>query len=127
MRTGEIAFQAMGEIGTRRLVPSRNAMVEKVKILDADLDDRVVEVLKVLLLAGKALDINSVLLFERVDRDAGAIAWVLVQRGVADKQVLSSPLGAYEKLAMTLKASDALRIDRAWAVEAARTMMSNAN
>ena len=118
---GEAALGEVGNIGTRRLVPSKNALVEKVKILDADLDDRVVEVLKVLLLASRGDDINSVLLFERADDTT--LTWLLLD----DKQILSSPRSAYAKLASTLKPSDDLRIDRAWAVEAARAMMASAN
>ena len=120
---GESALRAMGNVGTRRLVPSKNALVEKVKILEAGLDDRVIEVLKVLLLASRELDLNSVLLFERVDREAATLTWLLLD----DEQVLTSPLAAYDKLAATLKPSQDLRIDRAWAVEAAREMMTSAN
>jgi len=119
---GEAALREVG-IGTRRLVPSKNALVEKVKILDAGFDDRVIEVLKVLLLVSRGDDLNSILLFERVDRDAGALWWLLLD----DEQRLASPLAAYDKLAATLKPSEDLRIDRAWAVEAARAMMSSAN
>src|SRR5690348_5755471 len=48
MRQGEIAFQTIGAVGTRRLVPSQHALVEKVRILDAVMDDRIIEMLKVL-------------------------------------------------------------------------------
>lgn len=109
-------------VGTRRLVPSRNALVEKVKLLDAGLDDRVIEVLKVLLLASRGHDLNSVLLFDQ--RIAEVLHWVLLDKG---GHPLASPLAGYEKLAETLKPTDDLRIDRAWAVEAARTMITNAN
>ena len=120
MREGEAAFAVIGPVGTRRLVPSQNALVEKVKILDAGLDDRVVEVLKVLLLA-PTNDLDAILLFDRVD--AGLVHWILLD----DEQLLSSPLAGYEKLAATLDAPDDLRVDRAWAVEAGRAMMTNAN
>lgn len=123
MAQGEVAFKTIGDTGIRRLVPTQNALVEKVKLLDANLDDRVVEVLKVLLLAPRGDDINAILLFERVDRDAGIITWLLLD----DEQLLQSPLSAYDKLAPTVVPADDLRIDRAWAVEAARKMMSNAN
>ena len=131
MREGEAAFAVIGAVGTRRLVPSQNALVEKVKILEAGLDDRVVEVLKVLLLA-PTQNLNAILLFDHVDREAGIIHWLLLD----DEQLLASPLAAYEKLAATLTAPDDpaqilrathLRIDRAWAVDAARAMMTNAN
>ena len=53
MAQGEAAFKTIGNTGTRRLVPTQNALVEKVKLLDANLDDRIVEILKVLLLASR--------------------------------------------------------------------------
>jgi hypothetical protein len=120
-KAGEAALAALVE-GTRRLVPSRNALVEKVKILDAGLDDRVVEVLKVLLLASRGHELNAVLLFDRLE--VGTLHWLLLDRA---ELALASPVAGYEKLAATLKPAEDLRIDRAWAVEAARTMMSNAN
>jgi hypothetical protein len=123
MTEGAAAFAAIGAVGTRRLVPSQNALAEKVKILDAGLDDRVIEVLKVILLAADRDDLNSILLFDRVDRDAGIISWVMLQ----PTRAVASPLAAYDKLALTLKPTDDLRIDRAWALEAARAMMTNAN
>lgn len=124
MEAGARAFEVIGRIGTQRLVPSQNALVEKVKILDAGLDDRVIEVLKLLLLAARGPEhVNDVLLFDR--RDGDALVWVLLD----DEQLLRSPFAAYEKLAATLQVPDdrQLRIDRAWAMEAARAMMTNAN
>lgn len=121
MAEGETAFKSLGPVGTQRLVPSQNALIEKVKLLDAGMDDRVVEVLKVLLLASRRDDINAVLLFDH--RDGDLLVWVLLD----SRQALTSPYVAYEKLATTLKPSDDLRIDRAWAVEAARGMLANAN
>ena len=123
MAAGAAAFAAIGGVGTRRLVPSQNALAEKVKILEAGLDDRVIEVLKVILLAADNEDLNSILLFDRVDRDANIITWILLQ----PQRTVASPLAAYDKLAPTLKAPEDLRIDRAWALEAARAMMTNAN
>lgn len=125
MAAGTAAFDAIGPVGTRRLVPSQNALLEKVKLLEAGLDDRVAEVLKVLLLASRGGEeaLESVLLFDAVEREAGTIRWLLLD----DEQVLHSPLAAYEKLATTLKPTEDLRIDRAWALEAVRAMMANAN
>jgi hypothetical protein len=123
MTAGAAAFTAIGAVGTRRLVPSQNALVEKVKLLEAGLDDRVIEVLKVILLAADNDDLNSILLFDQVDRDAGLLRWILLR----PERALASPLAAYDKLALTLKPTDDLRIDRAWALEAARAMMTNAN
>lgn len=121
MQQGAAAFETIGAVGTRRLVPTQNALVEKVKMLDAGLDDRVMEVLKVLLLASRGDDLNTILLFQSADADR--ISWLRLEGGV----LLQSPRAAYDKLAPTLKAADDLRIDRAWAVEAARTMMASAN
>ncbi|MBA3500314.1 MAG: CpXC domain-containing protein [Myxococcota bacterium] len=123
MTAGAAAFLAIGAVGTRRLVPSQNALVEKVKLLEAGLDDRVIEVLKVILLAADNEDLNSILLFDQVDRDAGLLRWILLK----PDRAVTSPLAAYDKLALTLKPTDDLRIDRAWALEAARAMMTNAN
>lgn len=121
MAEGQAAFAVIGDGFTRRLVPSQNALVEKVKMLEAGLDDRVVEVLKLLLLASRGGDVNAILLFDKVEGDV--IHWILLD----DEQLLQSPLAAYQKLAATLRPNDDLRVDRAWAVEAARAMMSNAN
>lgn len=119
--TGEAALAAIGEVGTRRVVPSRNALVEKVKILDAGFDDRVIEVLKVLLLASRGHELNTVLLFDHLDRTSQTLHWLLVDRG---EFPLASPAAQYAKLAATLApGTDALRIDRAWAVEAAQAMV----
>ncbi len=123
MAAGAAAFQVIGGVGTRRLVPTQNALVEKVKLLDAGLDDRVAEVLKVLLLASRGDDINTILLFQHVDREGGLLTWLRLDGSV----LLQSPLAAYDKLAPTLKAADDLRIDRAWAVAAAQSMMLHAN
>ena len=123
MQKGAEAFAAMGSVGTRRLVPSQNALMEKVKLLDANLDDHIAEMLKVLLLASIGVDMNSILLFERVDGDR--LVWYLFG---AAQPVVSSPRVAYDKLAATAKPfGDELRIDRAWALDATRAMMSNAN
>ena len=51
MREAAAAFAASGVSGTLRLVPSLNALVEKVKLLDAGLEDWAIEMAKVLLLA----------------------------------------------------------------------------
>jgi hypothetical protein len=117
---GEAALRTLGAVGTRRLLPSRNALVEKVKILDAGFDDRVIEVLKVLLLASRGHELDAVLLFDRVEGEV--LHWLLVDRG---EFPLASPAAGYRKLAATLKSGDgeSLSIDRAWAVEAARSLV----
>jgi len=79
--------------------------------------------LKVFLLASLGVDINSILLFERIDGDR--LVWYLVG---AEAPVLTSPRVAYDKLSATAKPTTGeLRIDRAWALDATRAMMSNAN
>jgi len=120
------AFRAAGATGTQRLVPSINALVEKVKLLDAGLEDWAIEMNKVLLLASLGDgELDRVLLFDGCE--AATIRWVLFdQRGEA--QIVSSPRSAYEKLAARTNARPSeLRIDRAWAVEAVRTMITRAN
>ena len=111
MTAGAAAFQAIGAVGTQRLVPSHNALVEKVKILEAGLDDRVVEVLKVILLAADNEDLNAILLFDRVDRDAGIISWIVLQA----HRAVASPLAAYDKLAPTHGRRGDLPALSAWA------------
>ncbi len=122
MVAGARAFAVIGTPGaraTRRLVPSHNALLEKVLILRAGLDDAVIEVLKVLLLVSRGDDLNRVMLFSNVNRDAMHVMWQLPE------QQLASPFAGYTKLAATLPAPPAgeMRIDRAWAVEAARAMI----
>src|SRR5262245_52122180 len=51
VRDAVAAFAASGATGTRRIVPSLNALVEKLKVLDAGLADWAIEMMKVLLLA----------------------------------------------------------------------------
>lgn len=126
MAAGARAFATIaGATATRRLVPSHNALVEKVTILRAGFDDAVIEVLKVLLLASRGDDLDRVLLFVRADRDAGHLIWALPDQ----QRTIASPLEGYDKLARTSppKPGAELRIDRAWAVEAARTLIESAS
>ena len=77
MSKGEAAFAAAGATGTQRLVPSINALVEKIKIADAGLEDWVLEMVKVLLLASMAdPDLNRILLFDHSEADV--MHWVLL-------------------------------------------------
>jgi hypothetical protein len=126
---GEAAFRVAGATGTQRLVPSLNALVEKVKLLDAGLDDWAIEMVKVVLLASRPdRDLERVLLFARLDHDHASIDWVLFENG--DARTMTSPLGVYTKLAARAQgrpAANELRIDRAWAIDAVRTMIANAN
>lgn len=136
------AFAASGVNGTLRLVPSLNALVEKVKLLDAGLEDWAIEMTKVLLLAsispagagpsGSMLggELDRVLLFDGVDREAGTLHWVLFDEDGSTPEPVSSPLASYEKLAAREHGrppAGELRVDRLWAVEAVKQMVANAN
>jgi hypothetical protein len=129
-RAAEVFRAAAGPTGTQRIVPSMNALVEKVKLLDAGLEDWAIEMTKVLLLASvPESDLDRVLLFERLDRDEGVLRWLMFDREEAPT-LLSSPLSSYDKLAASTHVRPApgeLRIDRAWAVDAVRTMIASAN
>jgi len=123
------AFAAAGVSGTLRLVPSLNALVEKVKLLDAGLEDWAIEMTKVLLLAS-INEIDRVLLFSAIDRDAGVLRWVIFDEEGRTPEAVSSPLAAYEKLVTRTQSRPApteLRIDRAWAVEMVKRMVAAAN
>ncbi|HET9620312.1 MAG TPA: CpXC domain-containing protein [Kofleriaceae bacterium] len=127
MAQGEAAFRASGTGGTQRLVPSLNALVEKVKLLEAGLVDWAIEMNKVLLLASRGgADLERVLLFDAIDGDH--VRWVLF----ADDgpRAMASPRAAYARLATrTVSAPPAseLRIDRAWAMDAVRQMIAAGN
>jgi hypothetical protein len=127
MAEGEAAFRVSGADGIRRLVPSLNALVEKVKLVDAGLDDWAIEMAKVLLLASREdRDLDLVLLFDA--RDGDTLRWVLFEPTGA--RAMASPLGVYTKLAARPQGAPGaleLRIDRAWAIDAVRTMIAGAN
>jgi hypothetical protein len=127
MAQGEAAFRAAGAGGTQRLVPSLNALIEKVKLLDAGLHDWAIEMAKLLLLASRdERDLDRVLLFDAVEGDA--IRWLLFDQDRG--QAMRSPLTAYTKLASRPQGQPGpreLRIDRAWAVAAMRAMIASAN
>jgi hypothetical protein len=125
----EVLMRSVGGAGARRIVPSLNALVEKVKLLDAGLDDRAIEMTKVLLLASRPQpDLDLVLLFDAVDRAAGVIQWLLFELPAQPAPVrLASPVVAYERLVERAGRARGMRIDRAWAVEAVRAMIADAN
>ncbi len=127
MAEGEAAFRVSGASGTQRLVPSLNALVEKVKLLDAGLDDGAIEMAKVLLLASREeRDLDLVLLFDGAEDDA--LRWVLF--ATTGPSVMRSPRSVYTKLAARPQGKPGpleLRIDRAWAIDAVRTMIAGAN
>ena len=121
------AFAVSGAGGTQRIVPSLNALVEKVRILDAGLTDWAVEMTKVLLVASLG-ELDRVLLFDA--READMLHWILFDEDGRAPERVSSPLASYEKLAARTqgapKAAE-LRIDRAWAAEAVQAMVVDAN
>lgn len=120
-------FRAAGVTGMPRLVPSQNALVEKVKILDAGLEDWAIEIDKVLLLSTLGA-LDRVLLFDRVD--GTALRWVLFDEHGRAPQAMASPIDAYERIAAraaSRPAEGAYQIDRAWAIEAARALIAAGN
>jgi hypothetical protein len=123
---GEQVFESVGTHGTQRLVPSPNALVEKIKIADAGLEDWVVEMVKVLLLASlPEPDLDRVLLFDHVEDDR--IHWVMFG---TEARAMQSPMAAYERLAARTQARPKpteRRIDRVWAVAAVQAMMKGGN
>lgn len=117
------AFAASGVAGRRRLVPSLNALVEKVKLLDAGLDDRAAEMAKVLLLASVG-ELERVLLFD--GREGDLVNWIMFDEdGEAER--VSSAVAQVEKLAQRPMSDRELRVDRAWALEAVKAMIGDAN
>jgi len=125
METGAAAFRAIGEVGTQRLVPSHNALVEKVKLLEAGLADWAIEMVKVLLLASIE-QLDRVLLFDRVDDDK--LLWVLFDGAGRSTSQVASPRVAYERIvASSTPPRGELRIDRAWAVAAVQAMIAAGN
>ncbi len=127
MAKAALLFKLSGATGTQRLVPSQNALVEKVKLLDANLADGAIEMAKVLLLASRdASDLDRVMLFDRADADT--IHWILYDGAVAEPA--ASARAAYDKLASSAAARPArgeLRIDRAWAVIALQALIAGGN
>ena len=125
------AFRGSGAAGIQRIVPSLNALVEKVKLIDAGLDDWAIEMAKVLLLASTPeQDLDRVLLFDRVDRENGVLHWMLFDSTGSTAQSVASPLGAYAKLVSRAHGKPGIhehRIDRAWGLDAVRTMITGAN
>lgn len=120
-------FRAAGATGTQRLVPSPNALVEKVKILDAKLEDWAIEMAKLLLFAASdASDLDRVMLFDRADGDA--IHWILYDG--AHPEGAKSPRASYDRLAAQTGSRPSpreLRIDRAWALTAVQAMIASGN
>lgn len=121
------AFAAAGAGGIQRIVPTLNALVEKVKMLDAGLLDWAVEMNKVLLLASIG-ELDRVLLFDA--REGDLLHWILFDEDGRAPARVSSPFASYAKLAARDQARPKygnLRIDRAWAIAAVQVMIGGAN
>ena len=120
-------FRAAGATGTHRIVPTQNALIEKVKMLDADLVDWAVEMTKVLLLSTLG-DLDRVLLFDRIEADM--LRWVLFDAAGALPKSVASPRDAYEGIAVrdaSRPGPGEYQIDRAWAVDAVQAMITATN
>ena len=99
------AFRDSGAGGTQRIVRTQNELIEKIKILDANLADWGVEMLKI------GID-DRVVLFDRAD-DA-ELHWVVLDRVIRG---LATPRAEYVELVQREPPSE-LVIDRAWALRA---------
>jgi len=96
------AFREAGAKGTQRIVRTQNALIEKIKILDAGLLDWAIELVK--------LEVDDgPLLFDRADAE---LHWIKVERIVTG---LASSRAAYDALATREPPIDYV-IDRAWAL-----------
>lgn len=115
------AFAEAKVSGTQRIVPTLNALVEKLKLLDAGLADWAVELTKVLLLSTQgAPALNRVLLFERVDQAQGLLSWLLFDDAGQHPTLVHSPLEPYAKgleAWQPFAPTTEPLIDRRWAVE----------
>jgi CpXC protein len=120
----ESLVRGLGEARPRvtRVVRDGNALIEKVRIDDAGLDDRVVEVMKLLLQVSHAEHMNAPWYFERTDEavKGGGLLFTIVTA----KAPLATrrPRAEYDALAKDLETRGALAplapfatIDRAWA------------
>ncbi len=123
------AFSAI-ESGTKRIVPDLNALVEKVKLLEAWLNDWVIELCKLELLGSIGeRDLNRIVLFEGVDLERQHINWVIFDRESMTPERLTSSLEPYTRGvdAWAAPAANAFEIDRRWAQETARKVAALPN
>ncbi len=97
------AFRDSGTKGTQRIVRTQNELIEKIKILDANLEDWAIEMIKV------GLD-EPVVLFDRADE--AELHFVIVDRIVRG---LAVPRATYSELVGREPPSE-LVIDRTWAL-----------
>lgn len=117
--------------GLQRIVPSQNALVEKLKIAEAGLEDWAIEMMKVLLLASISIDDDDrVMLFSRLDAGEGRVHWLLFDPHGEIPSAMASPIAAYHRLLATCGGPPPptqRRIDRTWAIEAVRQMIASGN
>lgn len=123
----KLAFEESGVTGERRIVRSMNALVEKVKLLDAGLKDWAIEMVKVLLLTTlENPTLEEGLLFDSVDRAKGTLSWIFFRNGQTDPRLLSSPLAPYARGLeqwRLVAPGNQMEIDRAWALSALRKVL----
>lgn len=109
---------------TLRLTDSMNAFREKITVLEQGLDDRAVELMKLMLLAQLTHDLDVVeLLFHELDARTGDFRFVAVlSDGV--EQYIAMPGAVYQRLRTDVEerlftsAKDFVRVDLAWARDA---------
>lgn len=106
---------------TLRVVDSMNAFREKINLLERGLDDRAVEIMKLLLFAQLNRDLDVVeLLFHALDEKTGDFRFVAVLSDGAE-QYAAMPGTVYQRLHEDVDAylytpgGDFARIDLAWA------------
>lgn len=109
---------------TLRLVDSLNAFREKINILERGLDDRAVELMKLLLFVQLNRDLDVVeLLFHELDEPTCELRFVAVLSDGAE-QYVSMPGNTYKHLRddvenyLFTKSDEFIRIDMAWARDA---------
>ncbi|MDO5142902.1 MAG: CpXC domain-containing protein [Eubacteriales bacterium] len=109
---------------TLRVVDSMNAFREKVNILERGLDDRAVEILKLLLFTQLDRDLDVVeLLYHELDERTGDLRFVAVLSDGAE-QYAAMPGAAYQRLREDVQTylytpgGEFSRIDMTWAHEA---------
>lgn len=116
----QIAFDATY---TLRLTDSMNTFREKINLLESGLDDRVIELMKLLLYMQLNHDLDVVeLLWHEIVAESGEIRFVAVLSDGAE-QYISMPYTVYQRLyadvdrCLFTPSNQFLRIDMDWAAE----------
>lgn len=104
-----------------RVVDSLNSFREKINLLELGLDDRIVEIMKLMLLADLGRDMDVVeLLFHEMDESGRNLRFVAVLSDGAE-QYLSMPAAVYQSLRMDVETflclypGEFARVDMDWA------------